>query len=251
MIVHRNIKQKPSHLIWAVMSIVMASMITVSMGCSIVGLSMGVAKDARKPHGLVDVWDVASLEKGVPIRITQFDGSLVAGKYAGIGEVNRSEYQDYYVQSKADSPNLDFLPDLGDTVTVFEESGAETRAEFYGFYSTHVGKTWISYISGRPLDNRASGNIELGTIKTLKDEEGKVIDITRLTQLIIDRKVPISTAIAVRIGDDTQFAPLDRIDKIEILSKKTGALTGFVSGLAIDIVIGYFIYSAIKNFEIR
>jgi hypothetical protein len=251
MIVSRYTKQKPSHLIWVVMSIVMASLLTVSMGCSIIGLSMGAAKDSRKPHGLIDVWDIAVLEKGVPIRITQSDGNLVAGKYAGIGEVKRSEYQEYYVQSKADSPDLDFLPDLGDTVTVFGESGAETRAEFYGFYSTHVGETWISYISGRPLDNRASGNIELGTIDTLKDEQGKVIDITRLTQLIIDRTVPISTAITVRIGDDTYFAPLARIDKIEILSKKTGTLTGFVSGLAIDIVIGYFIYSAIKNFDIR
>ena len=228
------------------MLILIFILLAVTTDCSVIGYKLARERDAKKAAGVINTWGIAHIDDGVSIRIEQDNNDSLTGEYIGIGELQRVEYEEHYGRLKASSPDLAFLPDIGDAITIVDKSDNRMDLEFYSIYVMYDGTIWVPHISGRPLEEGVSGNQKLDSIKILFDKKGNGIDINALKLLIYECKVPLSSAVLVRVGEASHAVSMDQIKTVEILSKKSRALYGFMAGLALDIVFGYFLYTAIN-----
>jgi hypothetical protein len=219
-----------SHLATAFALLAAALMLIQTHGCSILGLGIGAVSDANKPDTeVISGWDVKTIPSGTEIGIILRDGSEITGRYEGMGQLSPQEYDIRYSKCRQEQPEEIYLPAIGDTITVVSKSGDQLVGRFLGFdyRIMHV------QLFDRSETNRAALNL----IDTIEDNRGNVLEGERLKQLVFDGKIPFRSVIVVTGPVTKAVISLDEVHQIQIPAEKKGALTGFLLGAAVDIII--------------
>jgi hypothetical protein len=204
-------------------------------GCASSGPQTGVgAPNTDNKPSTIPGWQVESVERGCRIVLTLRDGTSVAGKYRGLGDVPDAAYAARYARSREENrPNL-LLPSLGPGLRVTFVSitaspfrfapGGEAELDFLG-------------VESRGLRVRHPGlkkvtNVEFARVARVVDSEGQALEGAVLQRLAATGKVPIVTEILVDTPQGKTRVPFESVNQIEV-----GAKEGAGVGKAIGIVV--------------
>ncbi|MCI0494555.1 hypothetical protein L0Z72_06075, partial [candidate division KSB1 bacterium] len=216
--------------------IMCAAVIININSCSVIGLGIGSISDASQTDQTdISVSQLKTMASGISIIIKLKDTNQLSGKFVGSEMIPVEEYAKLYSQACEAIKEIAYLPALGDSFNLLSNE----TASFLGFDFD------------RMLFKGKKGNIIGGSITnidTLTDSNGNMIDIEIAKKLIAEGKIPLVSAIHIKDATETKQIRLDRIETIQIPTRKNGKLTGFLIGAIIDVLIILSISSAFQNF---
>ncbi|MCG3157763.1 MAG: hypothetical protein DKINENOH_04399 [bacterium] len=208
-------------------------------GCSIIGLTIGAISDSRRSSAVtIPGWQVETLKAGSRIEALLWEGSSVTGKYTGIELMPLNQYDAIYSEALARLPEGIHFPGRGDTIIMT--------------FATHVPETPETTVTGQ-LSRLELGNIRVVQNRTgtssivgwrlsellhLSDQKGNHFTGETVRDLIGHGKIPVRSALALSEGGEKRLIAANQVQEIHVLpAKKSGALTGFLVGAAIDAVV--------------
>jgi len=217
--------------------VVMAASLAMSLsGCCLIGLGVGAIVDSSKPDSAyVPAGKAQTLKPGKTITVTKLDGEAVTGAYLGMDFVTVT---DYYETKYADAQKLNkdrcALPDLSQSITIIDTNSRRWDVEFRGFSRDFGGREYLLFRNlGQVIPNRVS----LWSVSGIADSQGNIIQTDTLSQLINDRKIPTLSTLLIRSENDRIQIPTGEIEMVQYKLKHHGALTGFLIGACVDVIV--------------
>ena len=203
-----------------------------TQGCSLVGLGIGAAIDSGNPdYVFVTSWGIDTLKVGEEVTFSLKDGSRLAGEFGGVEPGALDPYRARYAEYLAAEGALSPLPRVGDSVLAAFFGGEPIRPQVvaYGYNTMY----FVLPSKSRPSPVRYSH------IDTLF-YNGKAWSGYSLRNEVHGGRVPLLD-VATLLGDHPdsarRFVPLSDISLISVEKSKSGALTGLLIGLAVDVTI--------------
>lgn len=192
-------------------AIALLSVLLSAVGCSVTGWA---AKDP--PKGL-------NLNEGETVTVTQKDGGLIAGEYAGIGTTPLENYlQEYTIRTK-ESIEGRYLPAIGQNIEVLT-SLSDTKVwegEFLGFDHKSL---WI-----RMNGENQPEEIYFSSIADLSSRDGTILTRMILRSMFLDGKIPLHSAIRIRKANETILIPVWNIKEIALQAMNGNATPGHIA----------------------
>ena len=202
----------------------------LSSGCTLVGLAVGTAVDARSqkrhPPVKVDGVQVARVAIGTSIAVVWESGERIEGKYAGVESAPRSpEYDASYVQAQARLSEVP-LPTIGQRLVVSMQPGRAVTGVFEGFEADSV----LVHPDGQSVTRP----YRLREATSLSPENRAALPSSRVQQLIAERRLPVLTRLVV----GTRRVPFDRVRTVEFRPRRhSGKRIGAALGLVVDAAV--------------
>jgi hypothetical protein len=231
----------------AIVLLVAAAAALAANGCSVIGYTMGVIDDARKPDtSYVPAWNAEVIKPGSQIKVVLNDGKQLTGEYAGLRRIRKEKYANRYAEFREQKHGETFIPALGDTITITMKSGRQTERELLGFDYQYVGmelKGQIAsklaasapIVSVREVGDTASSALFLKNIEKIVDSDGNVTEGEALARLASEGQIPFLSGILVVKGLVPTQVPADNVRRIEVANQKDAKLKGLRTGLALDV----------------
>jgi hypothetical protein len=221
-----------------VITAIVASLLLLQSGCSVVGSGIGAAIDSRKPDSvIVQGYRLTTIEKGSPLTVTLTNGSKIAGTFNGGMPATAAWIDTLYMRARSNDPGCAILPALGDTAEFIQESGRirgritnaacrrlETDNDFcFGFES---------------IDSSGSGEFCLKHLLAVRRPDGGLLKSGVIANALAQSHtfVPFAGIEMVTVTG-LQQTPLDSITQVVAPVHKHGMRTGFLIGAAIDVLI--------------
>ncbi|UCC79047.1 MAG: hypothetical protein JSW64_12325 [Candidatus Zixiibacteriota bacterium] len=219
--------------------------------CSLIGLGIGSAIDRHRRDSYSDLpgWDIRTIEQGTKIRLFLNDGDIVTGELLAIGNIDWSEYETKYEEYRGKVKGDIALPHIGENITAIDTAGKEWNIRYFG-----LDDKSILFKDDKQTEPR---NIEFQRIERIISDSGDTAEIDKIVDLTYKYRIPSSTTVILRELDDygrpllAHYAyskplevPLDQINQVQFKDKERGALTGFIVGAIVDIIVVAVILSA-------
>lgn len=198
-------------------------------GCSVIGLGIGTAIDSNgEDERSVPGWEILTVDPGTIVTIFLRSGNVVRGSFRGIVQVPWSEYVIKYKNAQETQNKNGALPDLGTKISVTLRSGEKFMGKFTGFdfdQEPSIATEGVWY-----------GTNKVRFFETMLDSLENEIDVFFLRALLSDGKIPYRQAISIETGIKTRV-PFEDVSVVHVPAKKNAALTGFLIGAALDVVV--------------
>lgn len=211
----------------------LALLVHVLGGCTLVGYSAGAVVDAGNRRLLVPD-SLPVLQPGAQIKVKLRDSTEMAGTYRGIEPLPADEYAERYTRYRAEVMPRVSLPALNDTVLVALVSGEDRRGKFLGF---DPGGVVVE-------STDATVTVSLWAVAQLSAANGPTIDGEILPLLVAPGATPFRSALSLELPrrrgtrkqKPSQRIALDQIVTVEV--RPTGArLAGAAGGVIIDVAV--------------
>lgn len=205
-------------------------------GCSMIGYMIGADSD-RHPEVPNEV---NKIKKGNEYRFITLDKKIFQGEFTGIVRMDEDEYSVRYAEKKDPLSESQYLPSIGDTISLVSRVYGKKQAIFFGF--DHQS-TYLNYI---PANSQYASTLSNKHNFNILNANGEKITSAEIRKLISERKVAVMSEFYVSKDDDAVKIPVDNVYKVEILGRRNGRVTGFLIGFAID--AGIVVAIAQSNF---
>lgn len=205
-------------------------------GCSIIGLTIGMSSDARRPKEMsIPGLQAYTLRANDRIEVLLKDGAAMTSNNFSVEPLPFHEYTKLYAKAQTHMAAEVTLPDLGDTLTLSFASFipqspeititgqlSEFEVGFIRFIMNEEGKT---NIRTRRLDE----------LIRCHDQKGNTLSGETIEHLIYDGKIPVRTGLILVDRGEQRMLAINQIEQIQqSAAPKTGALVGFVLGAMLD-----------------
>lgn len=212
-------------------------------GCSIVGYSTGALVDAMGDEETITETDeIIAMKEGKKVSLITKDGQIISGKYS-----QRMALPDSVYKSNLNKAALgDTIPEFNDSLIFKLTDSQEISNRFYGFgyfiknspdklkYHTSVGQfVPVDCL----LDNKKMIGVPLNSILEINSVSGKRYDGHVLRELALEKSLPLNQGLLIMNDSVEALIPLNEIVAVEVGRSNSGRKTGFIYGLAIDVLI--------------
>lgn len=210
------------------------------VGCSVIGFAIGASVDANSPESdSISVRQLPGLELRAKVKVIGKDVT-VSGEYIGLEEIPIEEYRSSYRTWQAQERSGLFIPSLGDTIiiTPVRDNGGvrQIEGQLIGFR-----QQFLRLKIKRSSDTAAyEGDMLISFIKDLSDGKGNMIEGKAIQAMMTANDIPLMSKMVIEQVEtpaQTVRIPLDKIERIEKKVSQNAALTGFLVGAAIDVVV--------------
>ena len=213
-------------------------------GCSLIGLGLGAAADAKKPDQMnIPGRSVETVKPGTQIEIVLKDGSQLSGKYLGLERYPEKEYVEKYQKSQENLRERIPLPAVGDSIAITTISRKPFKCAFLGFDFRYL---WM-----RMTNRNESDAVILRDLTSIEDNQGNILTGETVRDLINKGEIPLLSAIVIQNEAGKTLVAMDEVDQIQVPVKKYGDLGGFLAGAGIDALIIVVYKVAFKDFPFR
>jgi hypothetical protein len=213
-------------------------------GCSLIGLGIGKVVDSARKDSYSEVpgWDIKTIEPGAKIQLFLNNGETVYGEFLAPGTLEWSKYKKKYEKYREELKNDILLPVLADTIVAIDTAGNEWEIEYFGLDGNSV-----RFRDGKQAEPR---NVDFRRVERIVSSAGDTIRTKTIQDLAYKAPPPSSTTIIIREIDDHGRRvysrvsylnpieiPLDEIQQLHFKDKERGALSGFILGALVDIIV--------------
>jgi hypothetical protein len=217
---------------------IVAALLLLQSGCSVVGLGIGAAIDAHKPDSvIVQGYRLTTIEKGSPLTVTLSYGSTITGWFNG-GMPATAEWIDtLYMRARSNDPGCAILPALGDTVEFIHKSGLIRGQIKNAVYRPLESDCDFCY-GFAPIDSSEAREFCLKHLLAVRRPDGGLLRSSDIANAITQSHtfVPYSGIEMTTIAG-IQQTPLSYISRVVAPSQKHGKRDGLLIGAVIDFVI--------------
>lgn len=218
-------------------------------GCSVIGLGIGSAIDSHSRHVSKENWRDPG--EGKQIKVYCADGSIITGKFDSAGYQSTTEYNRRFELWRAGDSSRAALPSPGSQVTIDLVSGEQVTGEVVGYhrpvnlYSNQVqyergegssGTNWKAnaLVVVKRSSNGATARFQVNLLKSVGSDSLPAVSSEQLRSLIVAKKAPELSSIAVSTETRRVIIPLDDIYRIDYGHSGHAKWIGLGVGLAID-----------------
>jgi hypothetical protein len=217
---------------------IVAALLLLQSGCSVVGLGIGAAIDAHKPDSvIVQGYCLTTVEQGSPLKIDLSNGSTIIGTF-NRGMPASAEWIDtLYMRARSSDPGCAVLPALGDTVEFTHRSG-RVRGRIDSAVCRRL-ETECDFCYGlSPVDSSEAREFCLSHLLAVRRPDGVLLRSGDIANAIAQSPtfIPYS-GIELITNAGTQQTPLDCIARVVAPYHKHGKWNGLLLGAVIDFVI--------------
>jgi hypothetical protein len=222
---------------------IVAPLLLLQSGCSVVGLEIGTAIDAHKPDSvIVQGYRLTTIKQGSPLAVTLNNGSRITGTFDG-GMAASAEWIDtLYMRARSNDPGCAILPALGDTVEFIRRSGL-TRGQFKNAVYRRCESDCDFCFGLAPVDSSEEREFCLRHLLAVRRPDGGLLRIEDMANAIAQSHtfVPYS-AIEMVTNEGIQQMPLDHIARVAAPSQKHAKRNGLIVGAIIDVcmILAFF-----------
>ncbi len=204
-------------------------------GCCLIGLGIGAVSDAQKPDSVSISKDrLATIKPGARIRLTLKDGSRVTGTLVAYRKLLHRSYLRRYYSFRNSLGNQYRLPYIYETLKIQTNAGQHYEGAFLGFDQQGI------YVLNKEQKTR---HILLSEIREVDGMGGKTIKMDSIGKLFLRTDFPFYSAevsypepfLTLAVQNGSQKFPLNKINRITVLPRKKGKLTGFLVGAVFDL----------------
>lgn len=210
------------------------------IGCSVVGAVVGGAVHPAREGRITSTLGLDSIGIGTPVRLVRFDHSSLEGEYRGLATYPGKMYARRYDTMVARSAYRGFVPELNQKITL-RADGISEEDFFKGIDR------------GEVLFQPASGpdtiSVPLDELDWLMASDSSRLGGKTLRKLIRDESMPGRELIELESDNRGENVPYESIDMVEVVGTRSGALSGFLVGAAVDIVAAILVISAEQQAE--
>jgi len=232
-----------------VVGTIVATLLLLQSGCSVVGLGIGAAIDAHKPDSvIVQGYRLTTIEQGSPLTVTLNYGSRVTGTFDWGMPATAELIDTLYMRARSNDSGCAILPALGDTVEIIHRSGLIRGQIDHAVYRRF--DSGCDFCFGlAPVDSSEAREFCLGHLLAVRRPDGDLLRSGDIANALAQSHtfVPYS-AIEMVTNEGIQQLPLDCIAQVVAPSHKQAKWNGFLIGAAIDVVIVIACASLMSSF---
>lgn len=201
---------------------------TGSMGCSVVGLSVGAVIDSKKSDAEREGVEILATDPGARVTAVRFGGERVTGKLAGAYTGLGVPYGPAFAASCERLPDQP-IPRPGERVRLDGEGGAATSRGSMVLAGTDRHRVVL-----RDGNNvRTLRFAELGGVAGVRG----VMDGETLGALVEAGRIPAAEGVLLREGRESRPVAFGEVGGFLVRRKGNAKLVGFLVGLVVDAVI--------------
>lgn len=204
--------------------LLMLTLVFMLSGCSMIGYMIGADADSDPEIPS----EVNKIKKGKEYRFTTLDGETFQGEFVSIIRMDEDKYSAQYTEKKDPLLEAQYLPSIGDTISVDSRIVGKKQAVFFGF--DHQS-TYLKYI---PSDSKYATTLSNKHSFSILSATGEKITSAGIRRLISERRVAVMSQFYIGSNNDAVKISLDNVYKVEIQGRRNGRVTGFLIGFAID-----------------
>jgi len=216
---------RPLHAIAAVLAAALAT-----TGC--VGYLVGYGIDSATPRSLAPVQpDSIPVTPGDKIILVFRRGPRVSGRFLGMGQLADSAYLTAFDESRERlAAQSVWIPRLAESVSV-------------ELLIRDVRHDTVVVV---PLDDPTDRTIRAADIRTIRGEDGGVVDGHTLDSLVSERAIPAHTSVLLRSANEVASYEFNSIDRV-LKRRTTGRWVGVVTEAALEVVVLVVALSSMGN----
>jgi hypothetical protein len=217
---------------------IVAALLLLQSGCSVVGLGIGAAIDAHKPDSvIVQGYRLTTIEKGSPLTVTLSYGSTITGWFNG-GMPATAEWIDtLYMRARSNDPGCAILPALGDTVEFIHRFG-RVRGRIDNAVYLRFESDCDFCFGVAPVDSSETREFCLSHLLAVRRHNGSLLKSGDIANAIAQSHTFVPFAgIEMTTIAGIQQTPLSYISRVVAPSQKHGKRDGLLIGAVIDFVI--------------
>ena len=216
-------------------------------GCSMIGYGIGTAIDnSKEDYRTKEKWDTGTAKKGRKVRVTLQNGNVIKGRYRGLDNLDYSDYTKRCNDFRQQSSETATYPCPGDVLTIVTATDDSIVGKFLGYdinYRLDENDSSAFEVLNQPdlyrltltvTDDSSPSDLLLSGVKSLSIGNGESIQSDLLKDAAEDQKLPLRSAINVRIKWDKQQFPVDDIKSFEIDSAHNTRYYLLAVGLVLD-----------------
>jgi hypothetical protein len=210
---------------------ILLSSVLGSSGCTLAGAGLGALVDSGTQKK-VPPERVAVLRSGKRVTVFLKNGGQLKGRYQRIEFVPESEYAEAYGRFRAQQPDMQRLPEMGESVEVSMKLATHWSGNWSGrFLGLDRGHLLVrSEVGAQPTF------VALGKIQRISAAGRGAIEASALSQIASRPDMPpLASAILLEVGKNTVSVPIDTIDRVRIRSNATAICAGL--GLVGDLTL--------------
>jgi len=223
----------PLHAIAAVLAAALAT-------TSCTGYLVGYGIDVATPRSLAPVQpDSIPITPGDKIILVFRRGARVSGRFLGMGQLADSAYLTAFDESRERlAAQSVWIPRLAESVSVELLTNEALVAEF-----RDVRHDTVVVV---PLDDPTDRTIRAADIRTIRGEDGGVVDGHTLDSLVSERAIPAHTSVLLRSANEVASYEFNSIDRV-LKRRTTGRWVGVVTEAALEVVVLVVALSSMGN----
>jgi len=215
---------------------IVAALLLLQSGCSVVGLGIGAAIDAHKPDtAIVRGYHLITIEQGSPLTVTLTNGSRISGTFIRGMPASPEWIDTLYMRTRSNDSGCAILPALGDTVEFIHRSGLiRGQIEYAGF--RHADSDNDFCYGFEPVDSSGSREFCLKQLLAVRRPDGSLLKSRDIANALGQSHTFVPFAgIEMVTNKGVQQTPLDCISQVIAPSHKQGKWNGLLVGAAIDL----------------
>jgi hypothetical protein len=226
-----------NHKNMALSVIIMLIMSMMLTGCSLVGLGVGAAIDARQPKEKpLPANGLDLIKPGTKLIVILDDSTEMRVGFMGIDRLSSLEYNQRYSDHLKKLEGGQTLPLPGEKITVSAVS-SDVAGNLVGFDQRFEGSWKVPTIR---LNIPGQGNEmvrKLAEVERVGTSRGDTLKSGDLSLLVRQGKIPSMSTIAVQQQSGPEYVPIDGVSVVWLENNSHAKETGFLVGLCIDAAI--------------
>lgn len=192
-------------------------------GCTIIGLTAGAISDSRTPrYRELRGSEMVRVPPGSQVTVRLRDSTRLIGVYRGAVRIADEAYQPAYAAWRERHPRGDAFPEVDEPIA-FDPGGS---GSFRAFVATGI-EVQVPGVGLTVVDPHG----------ILVRRNGARLDLFDARDMALAGELPIATALLVRTSQGEKRIPVDRVQKIDAVVSRRGAVNGMLVGLAADVII--------------
>jgi len=219
-------------------STIVAALLLLQCGCSVVGLGIGEAIDSHKPDSVtVQGYRLATIEQGSHLNITLSNGSTITGTFNRGLPATAERIDTLYMRARSNDSGCAILPALGDTVEFIKKSG-RVRSRIDNAVYRRLESDCDFCFGATPVDSSGARELCLKHLLAIRRPDGGLLKSGDIANAIAQSNTFVPLAgIEMVTKTGLQQTSLDSISQVVMSYHKHGQRNGFLIGAAIDVVI--------------
>jgi small nuclear ribonucleoprotein (snRNP)-like protein len=221
-----------------IVAVVVAVALLLQGGCAAIGYAIGHSADNDKPGDRsIPTEKLLTTSLGTSVGVVLLDGRILTGRLVGLSLAEDDDSSSLYRSACRLDTSRYILPRLADSVELLTASAQRVRGSLLSV-DQRMAASGIDYVL--KLQSSASDTGEdylMSRIIRVRNYNGEIHGSSEIVSFLQRTMPPVLTSIAINNGIDLKSISAPSVDHVLLPSQHSGALTGFVVGLAIDIAI--------------
>ena len=192
-------------------------------GCTLIGLTAGAISDARGArYRELRGAEMVRIPPGSRVSIHLRDSTLLQGVYRGSVRIDADAYQLTYAAWRQRHARGASFPEIDEPI----ELDPGGKGSFVAFVA-----------EGIEMRAPRMGVTVVDAHGVLVRSDGARLDLIDARDMALAGELPIATALLLRTREGDERVAVDRVERIDAVIRRRGAVHGMLVGLAADVII--------------